>query len=308
MRAIVFVALACLVPWGPPWAALLAGLVFGLTGEHPFATAHKRWGTLLLQLSVVGLGAAMNLNALVKAGVSGALSSALLLAVTMLATWVLAKAFRVEPTTSVLLGAGTAICGGSAIAAVSSAIGAKSESTSIALAVVFILNAVALMVFPPMGQLAGLSQVEFGLWSALAIHDTSSVVGASMRYGAEALSVATTVKLARALWIVPLTWAIARMMPATAVAAGAVKKPWFILGFLLAAALVTWVPVLAPLGAGVAQVARHALILSLFVIGSGVGRQALRAVGPGPFLLGISLWLLVAAGTLALIRSGLLRV
>jgi len=197
---------------------------------------------------------------------------------------------------------GTAICGGSAIAAAAPAIGAKSHQTSVALAVVFLLNGVALLIFPPIGHALHMSQAEFGFWSALAIHDTSSVVGASMQYGSEALALATTVKLARALWILPVTAVLAKVVPHEG---GATKRsyPWFIFAFIGMAALVTFVPSLTEAGVALAAAAKWGLVVSLFFVGLGVSRDALKQVGVKPLLLGVLLWFAMAGGTLAAILT-----
>jgi uncharacterized integral membrane protein (TIGR00698 family) len=307
LRKVLFFALAALtlVPLVTAPVALVAGLLFGLTLSNPFPVQTKTAQTWLLQLSVVGLGAAMNLSTVLRAGASGAVETAIGLAVTLALTFVLTRLLKTEATTSLLIGVGTAICGGSAIAAVAPAIGAKSHQTSVALAVVFLLNAVALLVFPPIGHALSLSQVDFGHWAALAIHDTSSVVGAALQYGEEALSLATTVKLARALWIIPLTLVLSRVWrrEATEGAAAKPKRPWFILGFVAVAALVTWVPGLQDAGKLVALVARQLLVLTLFLVGVGVSRDSLRQTGLKPVLLGVVLWLTVATGSLLVIRQ-----
>jgi uncharacterized integral membrane protein (TIGR00698 family) len=223
--------------------------------------------------------------------------------------WWLARLLKVERDVGLLISVGTAICGGSAIAAAAPVLRAKEHEISMALATVFLLNAVALVVFPPIGHAAGLGQDAFGLWSALAIHDTSSVVGAGLAYGSRALEVATTVKLARALWIVPLTlglgWLVARRNGASADAAP-VKKPWFIAGFLAMAALVTFVPALHEPGHLLALVARRLLVLTLFLIGAGLSRESLRQVGLRPFIQGLVLWLLVGSLGLGAVKLGLL--
>ena len=214
-----------------------------------------------------------------------------------------------------LIAIGTAICGGSAIAAAAPVLRARPHQVSVALATVFLLNAAALVLFPPIGHWAGLGQGAFGLWAALAIHDTSSVVGAGMAYGPKALAVATTVKLARALWIVPLTlglgWLVAlrrRQADPEAGAGAPVKKPWFIGGFLAMAAVVTWIPALHGAGHLVAAAAHRLLVLALFLIGAGLSRQALRDVGARPFVQGLLLWLTVASLGLAAVRAGWLMV
>lgn len=304
---VLFLVLAALslVPIVTAPVALVGGLLFGLTLGNPFAAQTKTAQTWLLQLSVVGLGAAMNLATVLRAGASGAVETAIGLSVTLGLTFLLTRLLKTEATTSLLIGVGTAICGGSAIAAVAPAIGAKSHQTSVALAVVFLLNAVALLVFPPVGHALSLTQTHFGHWAALAIHDTSSVVGASLQYGEEALALATTVKLARALWIIPLTVVLARFWKREEAAAGAAKpkRPWFILGFVAVAALVTWVPPLQAAGKVVALVARQALVLTLFLVGAGVSRDSLRQTGLKPVLLGVLLWVAVAVGSLLVIRQ-----
>lgn len=303
MKRVVFVALAaaCLWPVVPTWVALLAGLAFGLSVGHPFGPTLKTAQTWLLQASVVGLGASMNLLVVAKVGLEGVGQTLVAIVSTLLVAVGLAKLLRTEQVTSLLIGVGTAICGGSAIAAVAPAIGAKAHQTSVSLAVVFLLNAVALVVFPPVGRLLALEPTAFGLWSALAIHDTSSVVGAAMQFGDEALQVATTVKLTRALWIVPLALVLAKLVKADGASGG--KKPWFILGFLGVAALVTFVPGLTEPGQVVAQVARRVLVLTLFLVGAGVSREALKQVGVRPLLLGVVLWALVSVTTLGWIRA-----
>lgn len=306
-RRVVFLALAAasLTPWVSAPLALVAGVVFALTWGNPFVAQSKSAQTWLLQASVVGLGAAMNLGVVLRVGGSGLVQTALGITVTLGLAFVLAKLLRTEATTALLIGVGTAICGGSAIAAVAPAIGAKSHQTSIALAVVFLLNALALLVFPPVGHALSLDAPAFGLWSALAIHDTSSVVGASMQFGDEALAIGTTVKLARALWIIPVTLVLARFWPRTEAAGSAKpKRPWFIFGFLAVAALVTWVPVLQGAGKAIAVVARQVLVLTLFLVGAGVSREALKQVGARPVLLGVTLWLIVASVTLTAVKLG----
>lgn len=305
MRRAVFVllALATLTPWVSAPMALLAGVVLGLTLGNPFAAQSKTVQTFLLQACVVGLGAQMNLRTVWEVGSHGVLQTALGISATLGLTWVLARALKTDATTSLLIGVGTAICGGSAIAAVAPVVGAKAPQTSMALAIVFLLNAVALFVFPFVGHALQLNEVAFGTWSALAIHDTSSVVGATMQYGDEALRVGTTLKLTRALWIIPLTLAVGRWWPRPADAGeGKAKRPWFILGFVVMAAVMTFVPALEPAGVAIATVARKLLVLTLFLVGAGVSRESLRALGPKSVLLGVVLWLVAATGSLLLIR------
>jgi len=306
--AFVALALAALTPWASAPIALLVGLGFSLVFGNPAPARTKQASTWMLQLSVVGLGAGTNLGVVARAGSSGILQTLVALSLTLSLSLLLAKAFKTERTTSLLIGVGTAICGGSAIAAVAPAIGAKSHQTSVALMVVFGLNAVALFLFPWVGHLLNMSPESFGLWSALAIHDTSSVVGASMQFGKLALAVGTTVKLARALWIIPLTFVLARVWKVEhdpkAGPAQKPKKPWFILGFVGLAALVTWVPALTDAGKLVAEGARHVLVATLFLIGAGVSRQALKVVGARPLIMGVTLWAVVGSLTLGAIHLG----
>jgi uncharacterized integral membrane protein (TIGR00698 family) len=258
-----------------------------------------------LQISVIGLGAGMNLNEVGRAGVHGFFYTVIGISVTMTLGLTLGWLIRTERDTSLLVTVGTAICGGSAIAAVAPAIRAKHHDVSVALATVFFLNAVALFIFPPLGRYFGLGQAQFGVWSALAIHDTSSVVGAAMQYGARALEIATTIKLTRALWIVPVTLVIGALWNrGTSAGAGKAKRPWFILGFLAAAAIVTWIPALKPSGHVVFLAAQRCLVVTLFLIGSGLSREALQTVGRRPLIQGFILWVAMGTGTLGAILLG----
>ncbi len=294
----------------PTWAALVAGVAVALTLGNPWASRTKSITPRLLAASVVGLGAAMDLHVVAVVGLQGFGYTAVGIVGTMLLGIVLGRVLAVRRNAALLVSVGTAICGGSAIAAAAPAIGADDDDTSVSLAIVFLLNAVALLLFPPVGHALGLSQRAFGLWAALAIHDTSSVVGASATYGPEALVIATTTKLARALWIVPLTlalgFAVARREGHGA-RKGKAKRPWFILGFLAAAALVTWIPALRPAGHAVAEAARRSLVLTLFLLGLGLSRDAVARMGARPFALGVGLWLAAGTATLASIRAGLIR-
>lgn len=308
--AFAALAVAALFPSVSGGMALLAGLVFAVMFENPFSAWTRRWTTVLLQLSVVGLGAGMDIGIVARVGVQGIGYTVAGIALTFALGALLARLLRGSRDTALLVTSGTAICGGSAIAAIAPVIAAEPGQVAVALATVFLLNAAALLIFPPVGHVLGLSQGQFGLWSALAIHDTSSVVGASLQYGAHALEVATTVKLARALWIVPLALAIGAFRSRKRRSSGAsakLKKPWFILGFLAVAALVTAVPALRPAGERVAAGARRVLVLTLFLIGSGLTRQALGQVGLRPFVHGLVLWILVGGSTLAAIAQGWVR-
>ena len=283
-----------------PPAALAMGLVFGLAFPHPYDWQAKKFSKFLLQASVVGLGFGMNLHQVLKAGSSGFVYTALGIGFALLAGTGLGASLGVKRVPAFLISTGTAICGGSAIAAVGPITQASDEEMAVSLGTVFVLNSVALLIFPAIGAALKLTQSQFGLWAALAIHDTSSVVGAAARYGAEALAVATTVKLARALWIVPLSIG-------TAVVRGAKAKiqwPWFIGLFCLAAVCNTYVSAGAQVYGIAVKVAKIGLTATLFLIGSGISVATVKRVGHRPLLQGIILWVLVLLGSLWLIRTG----
>lgn len=305
----VIAAVIALLPSTSSSVALMLGIGVALFFGNPFLGRIKKVTPLLLQLSIVGMGAGMSLDVIGRAGEQGIVYTITGITFTMGAGLLLGRMLSTSRDTSLLVTVGTAICGGSAIAAAAPAIRAKSHEVSVALAIVFILNAVALVLFPWIGHHFALTEIQFGLWSALAIHDTSSVVGASLQYGPRALEIATTVKLARALWIIPVTFILALTWKSGAdrQAAGKAKRPWFILGFVLAAALVTWVPALQEAGRLVASGSRRALVFTLFLIGSGLTRAALKTVGVKPFIQGFFLWVLVASGTLAAIFAGWIK-
>jgi uncharacterized integral membrane protein (TIGR00698 family) len=300
--AIALAAGAALVGIGvPSWVALGAGLVIALaTGRQPPPIV-KKLTTYSLQLGVVCLGAGMDLELALRTGVDGALITATSLATAIVLGLWLGKVLKVAGDTPLLVSVGTAICGGSAIAAVASMIKPKDSEMSIALAVVFVLNAIGLVLFPMIGHALGLSETTFGRWAALAIHDTSSVVGAGMAYGATALAIATATKLARALWIVPMTIGVAVMRRDDVKGRYRdVRWPWFILGFIAAAALATWVPAIHDHADPVVVVGRRLMLAALFLIGLGLSRKALAAVGARPLLLGVILWIVVASVSLPL--------
>ncbi|AGC43213.1 hypothetical protein MYSTI_01882 [Myxococcus stipitatus DSM 14675] len=298
-------ALLSLWPGVSTAVALVAGMLVALSVGNPHAALTRRATHLLLSLSVVGLGAGMDLRVVAEEGARGFLYTVVGITACLALGALLARWLRVSRGAGLLISIGTAICGGSAIAAVVPVLRPREEDVSIALGTVFLLNAVALFVFPVVGHAVGLDARQFGLWSALAIHDTSSVVGAAMRYGPQALEVATTVKLARALWIVPLTVSLGFWLRRTGQAStqgqGPARRPWFILGFLAMAALVTWVPSLRPAGQMVTHVSQRVLVLTLFLIGAGFSRQALRSVGLKPLAQGITLWLCMASLSLGAI-------
>jgi uncharacterized integral membrane protein (TIGR00698 family) len=283
-----------------PPVALALGLIFGLAFKHPYGTGARKASRFLLQASVVGLGFGMNLHEVIRVGRAGFLYTLLSISFTMLAGMALAALFKVERTPAFLISTGTAICGGSAIAAVGPITHASDEEMAISLGTVFVLNSIALLTFPFLGVAFHLTQTQFGLWAALAIHDTSSVVGAAAKYGAEALAVGTTVKLARALWIVPVALA-------TAVVKGAKAKiqwPWFIAFFCLAAVCNSYLPAGAPVYGPLTRLAKIGLTVTLYLIGSGISIATLKEVGHRPLLQGVVLWLVVSVASLWLIRAG----
>lgn len=295
------VAVAVALVWfeTPSWLALFSGLAIALATRIDRPKQLKLATTLALQLGVIALGAKMNLETILRVGLNGALVTATGLALAVTLGAAIGRWLSVPKDTALLISLGTGICGGSAIAAVSSVIKPKDHEISISLAVVFVLNAVALLLFPVIGHLLGMSEQVFGRWAALAIHDTSSVVGAGLAYGSIALTVATTTKLARALWIVPVTIATAVMRPNSG-SLRDVKWPWFILGFIAVAAVVTWVPSLASYGPRVASIGTRSLLVALFLIGLSFSPKALAKVGPRPFWLGLILWVVLGAVSIPL--------
>ncbi len=283
-----------------PPIALAGGLVYGFSFVHPFHLDAKRLSKFLLQASVVGLGFGMDLQQVMQAGRSGFVYTAAGIGFAMLLGWGLGRVLKVKQRISFLISTGTAICGGSAIAAVAPIVNASEEEIAVSLGTVFVLNSIALLAFPAIGNLLHLTQTQFGLWSALAIHDTSSVVGATAKYGAVALAVGTTVKLARALWIVPMSIGTAVFKKSRA----RIHWPWFILYFCLGAVANTYVHIFQPVYPTLKHLGVIGLTVTLFLIGTGLSKETLRQVGVRPLLQGVLLWIVVAVGSLALIRAG----
>ena len=300
------------LPFLSPGVALFGGALLGLTLGNPYLARTRVWAKKLLSLAVIGLGAGMDLRVVARAGLDGLATTAVSICACIALGALLTRALRIPLKIGALVTIGTAICGGSAIAAVAPVLQADEEESGVALGTVFLLNAVALFVFPAIGHAVHLSEHAFGFWAALAIHDTSSVVGAGQSYGPVALSVATTVKLARALWIVPLTfavgaWAKRRLHADPARVAERPRPPWFIVGFLVAAALTTYVPSLHAAGALTSTAARHVLTATLFLIGAGITRTSLARVGVRPLIHGVVLWLVVATLSLLAVLHGIVR-
>ena len=301
-RTALFVLLLLFVvtPWCSPPLALALGLALALTLGNPFAGRTSALTKILLQASVVALGFGRELRAVFEAGRTGLLFTFVTIAGTLILGTLAGRAMRISRNATHLIASGTAICGGSAIAAVGPVIGATDDEMSVSLATVFVLNAVALFIFPPIGHALALTQVEFGVWSAIAIHDTSSVVGAASVYGAEALRIATTVKLTRALWIVPLALATAAMFKRKGVR---VAFPWFILLFVVASILRTFMPAPDVVWDALVLAGRIGLKATLFLIGAGLSRASLAAVGPRPLILGLILWIVISAAGLWSVRA-----
>jgi uncharacterized integral membrane protein (TIGR00698 family) len=283
-----------------PPIALTVGIIFGLSVSHPLPADSKDLSRFLLQASVVALGFGMNLHEVIKAGKSGFVYTALGISIALVVGLSLGKFLQVRGNASYLITTGTAICGGSAIAAIAPIIQADEQETAVSLATIFILNSVALIAFPLIGAAQHLSQTQFGLWAALAIHDTSSVVGASSKYGAQALIVGTTVKLARALWIVPLALGTAAVKRSKS----RVKLPWFILLFCLAAVVNTYVASAALFSTTFFTLGRYGLTATLFLIGSSISPSSLKKVGWRPLAQGIALWIIVAVTSLYFVHIG----
>jgi uncharacterized integral membrane protein (TIGR00698 family) len=283
-----------------PPIALTVGIIFGLSVPHPLPADSKDLSRFLLQASVVALGFGMNLSEVLKVGRSGFVYTAIGISFALAVGLFLGKLLHVGENSSFLITAGTAICGGSAIAAVGPILHADEQEMAVALGTIFILNSVALLIFPPIGHALSMTQQQFGLWAALAIHDTSSVVGASSKYGPATLVVGTTVKLARALWIVPLALVTAAVKRSSS----RVKLPWFILFFCLAAVINTYVQAAHSFSQLLFTLGRYGLTATLFLIGTSISLRAIREVGWRPLAQGIVLWAIVALTSLYFIRIG----
>ncbi|MCM2272259.1 MAG: putative sulfate exporter family transporter [candidate division Zixibacteria bacterium] len=293
----------CLVlttlPWIGPATALSIGVLFSLLLGNPWRQKISDYSKTLLQISVVGLGFGLSIGEVIDTGKTSIVISVVGILFTLLVGYLLGRWFKTERNTSTLISFGTAICGGSAIAAMAPVIKAKNDQTAVALATVFTLNAAALLLFPTIGHLLQLDQATFGAWAGLAIHDTSSVVGAASAYGSQALAVGTTVKLTRAIWIMPFVLGAAWMTRS----GQKFNFPYFILGFVAASIVSSSVPQLSDMWETTAKIAKQALVVTLFLIGTGLSREVLRTVGIRPFLQGVSLWLMVGSLTLLVLTS-----
>ena len=290
-------ALAGFSSWVTPPVALFLGLIFALLCGQAYPKFNKKVSKKLLQYSVIGLGFGMNLHASLASGKEGMIFTIISVIGTMVIGMLTGrKVLKMNRDTAYLISSGTAICGGSAIAAVGPVIKAKESDMSVALATIFILNAIALFIFPVLGEWMGLTQQQFGTWAAIAIHDTSSVVGAGAAYGEEALQVATTIKLTRALWIIPLA------LITSVIFKNESKKisiPWFILWFVVAILINTYLLDSAPMvGKIISGIARKGLIITMFFIGASLSTDVLKAVGIKPLIQGVLLWIVISVSSL----------
>lgn len=286
--------------WVTPPLALFLGLAFALICGQAHPKFNKKTSKYLLQYSVVGLGFGMNLDSALASGKEGMEFTIISVIGTLLIGWFIGrKVLKLDRNTSYLISSGTAICGGSAIAAVGPVVKANDSEMSVALATIFILNAIALFIFPVIGHALGMSQHEFGIWAAIAIHDTSSVVGAGAAYGEEALKVATTIKLTRALWIIPMAFATSFIFKSKG---QKISIPWFIFFFVLAMIVNTYLLGGVPeLGSAINGLARKTLTITMFFIGASLSMDVVRSVGLKPLIQGILLWVVISCSTLAYI-------
>lgn len=291
--------LAAIGVLSPP-AALAAGMVFALVFTHPFDLQSKHWSKILLQASVVALGFGIDIGDVIRTGRETLPYTAFSISVAMVLGLVLGRLLRVRSKAAMLVAAGTAICGGSAIAAIAPITNPNDEELAMSLGAIFTLNSVALFLFPVIGLLLHLTQAQFGLWSALAIHDTSSVVGAAAKYGSQALAIGTVVKLTRSLWIIPLAFVIALANRSDA----KIRLPWFISFFCLAAMAKGYFTSLSHLFAHFYQLGHAGLAMTLFLIGTGISLRTIKQAGAGVMLQALILWIIVGAGSLVAIWSG----
>ena len=290
----------CVTPFVEPPLALILGFVVSFLIGHPYIKHNSVAAKYLLQFSVVGLGFGMNLTEAIKVGKEGLIFTVVSIFFTLIVGLIIGRYLKINKSTSTLISGGTAICGGSAIAALAPVINAKDEDISVAMACIFILNALALLIFPVIGHQLNMSQDQFGLWSAIAIHDTSSVIGSAQKYGEEALKIATTVKLERALWIIPVSILLSVLNK------GSVKKikiPYFILGFIGAILLAYYFPQIKPFGEIMVFTAKKALNITLFLIASGLSMSSIKKVGVKPLVQGVLLWVFISVGSLLVIME-----
>lgn len=294
----ILLFILCLMPFISPAIALFLGLTLGMTAGQPFPKFSKKTSKYLLQFSVVGLGFGMNLHESLKTGKEGMLFTIVSVAAVLVLGIYLGKRLMMDRKTAYLISAGTAICGGSAIAAVGPVVKANDNEMSMALGTIFILNAIALFIFPPIGHLLNMTQEQFGMWSAIAIHDTSSVVGAGAAYGEKALEIATMVKLTRALWIIPITIVTMFLFKQKG---GKIAIPWFIFFFILAMVANTFLTIPETVTGSLVWLAKKGLTVTLFLIGAGLSRKVIKQVGVRPMVQGVVLWVFIGLISLGVI-------
>jgi uncharacterized integral membrane protein (TIGR00698 family) len=291
-KIIFFFAIAfCLFPQVTPPVSLLLGLVIAQLSGHPYQYINTKVTSTLLQVSIVGLGFGMNFHTAISAGQEGFLFTIVSIATTLAIGFFIGRLLKIELKTSYLISTGTAICGGSAIASISPIIKADEEKISMALTTIYILNSIALFLFPYIGRELNLTQTQFGLWCAIAIHDTSSVIGAASKYGTKALEVATTVKLTRALWIVPVAFISAFVFKNEN---SRVKIPYFIGLFICAMLITTYVFVTPVVSHFIASISKAGLRVTLFLIGCGLSKHMLKTASTRPLMQGVILWIAIS--------------
>lgn len=300
IREAVFILalIFCLTPFASPPIALAVGLVIALTIGHPYLHLNNKATKILLQASVVGLGFGMNLGKIMQVGKEGIMFTIISIFGTLVLGFIIGKWLSIHKKTSHLIASGTAICGGSAIAAVGPIVNANGQEMSVALGTVFILNSIALFIFPVIGHLLHLTQTQFGFWAGIAIHDTSSVVGAAARYGKAALQTATTVKLARALWIVPVALLTSFFFKNKSTK---ISIPYFIFLFILASIIRTYIPAVAEISGHIVGAATVGFTVTLFLIGAGLSKNVLKTVGVRPLIQGVILWGIISVSSLFII-------
>lgn len=295
-----------------PPVALFIGLVFAFVFGIPFPKFNKKLSKYLLQASVVGLGFGMNIQKSLQSGAEGMLFTVVSVIGVMVIGVLLGRYMSIDRKTSYLISSGTAICGGSAIAAVGGVMRANENEMAVSLGVIFILNAIALFIFPPLGHLFGLTQEQFGTWAAIAIHDTSSVVGAGEAYGPVACELATLIKCTRALWIIPLAFYTIWHFRGTTEGKAKINIPWFILLFVVAMLIYTYLPSLLPESwqpatlstfSVIVVLAKKALVAVLFAIGASLSLKVIRQVGVKPLIQALTLWMLIGVTSLFVVMT-----
>lgn len=301
-REVIFILglIFCISPFASPPIALAVGLVIALTIGHPYLHLNHKATKILLQASVVGLGFGMNLGTVMKVGKEGIMFTIISIFGTLGLGFIIGKSLKIHKKTSHLIASGTAICGGSAIAAVGPILNANDQEMSVALGTVFILNSIALFIFPVIGHWLNLSQTQFGFWAGIAIHDTSSVVGAAAKYGKVALQTATTVKLARALWIVPVAFLTSFLFKGNS---KKISIPYFIFLFILASIVRTYISPVAEVSPYLVKASTVGLTVTLFLIGAGLSKTVLKSVGVKPLIQGVILWTIISISSLMIIMK-----